>query len=310
MLHALLLAFLFGVSQPTGPSTLPQAPSDQPATIATPIAHAAPSTPKHMEWTIDGVKREGTIYLPATATTQPNPVVFGFHGHGGNARNAARTFKMHEQWPEAIVVYLQGLPTPGAITDPKGERNGWQKTVGDQGDRDLKFFDAVLADLRKTYKVDDARIYATGHSNGGAFTYLLWSARGDTFAALAPCAAGGNLLIMTNLKPKPVFHIAGKQDPLVTFAFQQRIMDQDRKINNCETEGKEWGGEKNCTIYKSKGSSDTPVITMIHDGAHTYTKEAPALVVKFFKEHAKTEKSDDKSHPSESKPATAVSPAH
>ncbi len=281
-----LLFALAALSQPSGPSTLPQPTSDHPATIATPTTHTAASTPIHKDWTIDGTKRQGNIYLPATATTQPNPVVFGFHGHGGNSRNAARSFRMHEAWPEAIVVYLQGLPTPGAITDPKGERNGWQKDLGDQQDRDLKFFDAVLADLKKTYKVDESRIYSTGHSNGGAFTYLLWAERPSVFAAMAPCAAGGNLRIMSHLTPKPVMHIAGTQDPLVKFDYQKRIMDKDRSVNGCDPEGKQWGSNKNCTIYDSKTS--TPVITMIHNGGHVYPKEAPALIVKFFKEHTKS----------------------
>ena len=102
---------------------------------------------------------------------------------------AANKFAYHKHWPEAIVVYMQGLNTPGTLTDPQGKLPGWQKTFGDQGDRDLKFFDAVLATLKKDYKVDEKRIYATGHSNGGGFTYLLWAARGDVFAAVAPCAA-------------------------------------------------------------------------------------------------------------------------
>ena len=84
---------------------------------------------------------------------------------------------------------MQGLNTPGALTDTEGKKPGWQKTFGDQDDRDLKFFDAVLATLKKDYKVDEKRIYATGHSNGGGFTYLLWAARGEVFAAVAPCAA-------------------------------------------------------------------------------------------------------------------------
>ncbi|MEI9864297.1 MAG: hypothetical protein WDN00_07025 [Limisphaerales bacterium] len=45
----------------------------------------------------------------------------------------------------------------------------------------MKFFDAVLARLKQDYKVDAKRIYCTGHSNGGGFTYLLWLARGDVF---------------------------------------------------------------------------------------------------------------------------------
>ncbi|HMN41908.1 MAG TPA: PHB depolymerase family esterase [Phycisphaerales bacterium] len=270
-------------------------PATDPApTPALAITKAAtPSTPKRMEWTIDGVKREGTIYLPPTATAKEPPsapVVFGFHGHGGNSRNAARSFRMHEEWPEAIVVYLQGLPTPGQLTDPKGERNGWQKAVGDQSDRDLKFFDAVLADLKKTYKVDDTRIYATGHSNGGAFTYLLWSARPDVFAALAPSAAGGNLQIMTSLKPKPAMHIAGRNDPLVKFSLQQRCMDQVKRINGCEKEGEQWGGNKDCTLFKS--TTATPFVAMIDDSTHAFNKNAPRLIVKFFKEHANARKMD------------------
>src|SRR5436190_19956962 len=121
--------------------------------------------------------------VPAQARTNATPVVFAFHGHGGSMRNAARSFGYHALWPEAIVVYLQGLNTPGRLTDPDGKKPGWQSGIGDQGDGDLKFFDAVLTSLRQDYRVNEKRVYATGHSNGGGFTYLLWAARGDRFAA-------------------------------------------------------------------------------------------------------------------------------
>jgi len=60
------------------------------------------------------------------------PVVLVFHGHGGTARYAARTFALHRHWPEAIVVYPQGLNTPGRRTDPEGRRPGWQHAAGEQ----------------------------------------------------------------------------------------------------------------------------------------------------------------------------------
>ena len=41
------------------------------------------------------------------------------------------------------------------------------------------FFDEVLASVKKDYKVDNKRIYVTGHSNGGSFTYILWAVRDD-----------------------------------------------------------------------------------------------------------------------------------
>jgi polyhydroxybutyrate depolymerase len=239
------------------------------------------------EWTVDGTAREALLYAPAAATATPSPVVFAFHGHGGTMQRAATMFDYHHVWPEAIVVYMQGLNTPGRLTDPEGKRPGWQNTQGGQGDRDLKFFDAVLASLRADYKVEERRIYATGHSNGGGFTYLLWRSRGDVFAAVAPSAAAGPgeewTSRLTTLRPKPVLHLAGEKDPLVKYEWQQAAMQALRKLNGCESAGTEWA--KWCTLYPSK--TGTPVITLIHPGAHNFPAEAPALFVKFFKEHAK-----------------------
>ncbi len=234
------------------------------------------------EWKVDGIVREGLVYVPAQAKTNATPVVFAFHGHGGSMRNAARSFGYHALWPEAIVVYLQGLNTPGRLTDPDGKKPGWQSGIGDQGDRDLEFFDTVLASLQREARVDDKRIYATGHSNGGSFTYLLWAARGERFAALAPsgCAAPR---LLTRLKPKPVLHVAGENDPLVKFSWQKQTMDAVRKLNQCG-EGQPWEGEKGCTIYPSKLGA--PLVTFIHPGAHQFPAAAPAVIVKFFKQHS------------------------
>ncbi len=231
------------------------------------------------EWTIDGVKREALIYAPATAKSQATPVVFAFHGHGGTMNFVARGFAMHTQWPQAIAVYMQGLPSPGKIVDPQGKRPGWQFAVSEQGDRDLKFFDAVLASLRSDYRVDDKRIYATGHSNGGSFTYLLWAARGKEFAAVAPSGSVG-VRLMKDLQPKPVLHVAGENDTLVRFSWQQATIDGLRKLNQCD-QGLEW--DKFCTLYPSK--LDTPLVTFIHPGGHEFPAAVPAAMVKFFKQH-------------------------
>src|SRR4051812_1090421 len=85
---------------------------------------------------VDGVAREALVQAPAGAKTKPAPVVFVFHGHGGTARSALRQFPIHEHWPEAIVVAMQGLNTPGRLTDPEGKKPGWQHAAGAEGDRD------------------------------------------------------------------------------------------------------------------------------------------------------------------------------
>ena len=245
---------------------------------------ASPSTGDLiLSWKIDGVTRDGMVHIPDSAKTRPTPIIFAWHGHGGSMKNAANTFGYHKLWPEAISVYLQGLNTPGRLTDPEGKKPGWQGRVGDQGDRDLKLFDAVLAQLRRDYKIDERRIYSTGHSNGGGFTYLLWSTRGDVFAAMAPSSAAAARKEM-DFKPKPILHVAGQTDPLVKFEWQKLAMEKVRQINGCG-EGHPWGDSKFCTEYTS--SSGNPVVTCIHPGNHAFLKEAPALIVKFFKEHPK-----------------------
>jgi polyhydroxybutyrate depolymerase len=233
------------------------------------------------EWIVEGVKREALVYAPAKSKTEASPVVFAFHGHGGSMINAARQFGYHRLWPKAIVVYMQGLNTPGRLTDPEGQKAGWQFGLGDEGDRDLKFFDAVLASLRSDYRVDEKRIYATGHSNGGGFTYLLWAARGEQFAAFAPSGAAAAKLFQI-LTPKPVMHVAGENDPLVKFTWQKQTMDALRKLNECG-EGQSCG--KWCMLYPSKIGA--PVVTFIYPGGHAFPAEATAAIVKFFKEQAK-----------------------
>jgi polyhydroxybutyrate depolymerase len=233
---------------------------------------------QEMTFTLDGVARTALVYAPASAHTNRTPLVFVFHGHGGGARQAARGFAMDRHWPEAISVYMQGLNTPGQLTDPRGNLPGWQAAAGDQGDRDLKFFDAVLARLKQEYQLDPKRIYATGHSNGGGFTYLLWLTRGEVFAAVAPSSAAARYV--NQLKPKPVLHLAGENDSLVKFSWQKLMMESLRKANGCADRGQPW--DERCTIYPSKNG--TPVVTFIHPGGHEFNAAAPALIVKFFKQ--------------------------
>ena len=188
----------------------------------------------------------------------------------------------HSLMGSGVWAGVYSLEKAYGLTDPEGKKSGWQSVVGDQADRDLKFFDAVLASMKEQYRIDERRVYSTGHSNGGGFTYLLWAARGDVFAAVAPSAAVAGR-VGKDLKSKPVMHVAGENDPLVKFAWQQLAMTHLRKLNECGGDGAPWGTNKNCTLYSSK--SGNPVVTLIHPGTHKYPDEAPALIVKFFQEH-------------------------
>jgi polyhydroxybutyrate depolymerase len=111
---------------------------------------------------------------------------------------------------------------------------------------------------------------------------LLWAARGDVFAAMAPSSAAAARTI-GELKPKPVLHIAGEMDPLVKFEWQKATIEQLKKINGCEEQGKAY--DTLTTIYPSK--TGTPVLTYIYPGDHAFAQDSLPVIVKFFKENAR-----------------------
>jgi polyhydroxybutyrate depolymerase len=228
-------------------------------------------------FSIEGASRMATIYAPSVKSSKP-PVVFGFHGHGGNMRNAANSFQMHEVWPEAVVVYMQGLPTV-TPRDRRGTRNGWQHQQGADGDRDLKFFDAVYARVIHDFKADPNRVYAMGHSNGGAFTYLLWAQRGDKIAAFGPSGAVASVY-RDSLKAKPAFIVSGESDQLVSPVAQMRGIDYLKTLNGVSDSA----GTKMGTLKGTKADLGL----YIYPGDHAYPKEANKLMVEFFKGHPKS----------------------
>lgn len=243
---------------------------------------AAARDPLTLSLKIGSLERTAVVFAPVEGTSEPHPLVFVFHGHGGNARQASIRMDMHSLWPAALVVYPQGVPTPGRIIDTEGKMTGWQHSLGAEDDRDLKFFDALLARLKQDYRVDDKRIYSTGHSNGGAFTFLLWVNRGDVFAAIAPSGAAMSAR-MGRPKPLPVIELAGETDPLVKYEWQTATMDYIKRINGCERQGKPAG--EFCTEYRS--ATGTPLVTYIHPGGHQFPAAAAKRFVEFFQQHAK-----------------------
>jgi polyhydroxybutyrate depolymerase len=230
-------------------------------------------------WTIDGVDRVALVHVPAMAKASPRPVVFAFHGHGGTANQAAKAFAIHKHWPQAIVVYMEGLPT-AAGNDPEGKQSGWQYNAGENDDRDVKFFDAVLGDLHQDLKVDDKRVYAIGFSNGGGFTYVLWSLRGDQISAVVSCAMRASRKLISTFKAKPLLQIAGNEDTLQPVSEEEKTVLAVAKLNECG-EGRPWGTRTGCTIYPSE--TGTPVVFFVHSGGHEVPKEAPSRIVEFLK---------------------------
>lgn len=236
---------------------------------------------KVQRWKIGDTTRQAMIYIPATAKDNPAPVVFIYHGHGGFMNNVYNKYRIQELWPEAIVICPQGLNTPGALTDPKGERSGWQQDKGFQQDRDLIFFDTLMNYFNRNYMIDKKRVYVTGHSNGGSFTYLLWAQRGDLFAAVAPTASVARH--PDQFLPKPCFIMMGEKDDLVNPVMQMRSFNRIQKVNGCAEQGEETA--KFITSYKCKDGND--LVLSKHPEGHAFYKGTEEEVIRFFKAHPK-----------------------
>ena len=252
------------------------------------LAAKAPEGFVEKTWTVDGVKRTALVRVPA-GVSGPLAVVFGWHGHGGRSTHSAGRWGYAEIDTASILVFPQGLPTVSPLVDKEGRMPGWQTSVTSEGGRDMKLFDTILADLKKQHAVDDRRIYSMGHSNGAAFSYLLWQARPEVIAAIGS-VAGGLRGDSKSLPPMPVIHVAGEKDPLAKFTWQQATFAAVKRFNGCADEGKPWAkeGVLDATIYAS--SKGAPLVTAIHGGGHEYAKGSTELIVRFFKENPKPAK--------------------
>jgi len=236
----------------------------------------------HREWDVGGTKRTGIVCTPDASAQQPAagwPVVFVFHGHGGSAENIRRQFQTDTLWPEAVVAYLQGLPTVGQLTDQQGKLAGWDSVDAPEKNRDIAFYNVVLKDLIEHQHIDAKRVFSTGHSNGGGFTFTLWVYRGDTLAAIAASSSLAPPKVWPLLTPKPAMMSSGRNDPLVKFDWQSQMIDELKSLNHVATEGKPWG--RDGTWYAS--NAGTPVATIITDGGHAPPRDIGRRVVEFFK---------------------------
>ena len=225
---------------------------------------------------VNGVDRTEIVCSPST-TSVPLPVLLVFHGRGGSAREIAEGTRFHEAWPDALVVYLDGLPGIPAPYDREGEYPGWQINPGEANDRDVKFVDAALENLEKQFKIDRHRVFATGHSNGSRFLAVLWTMRAQRFAGFAFSASqAGNL--MRTAVPKPVFMGMGVRVELIPFDSQKQSIKYACTLLGMDSAQFEHEG-----VSKNKNKDGVELMTFIHPVWHRWPAEQTRMIVDFFK---------------------------
>lgn len=150
--------------------------------------------------TFDSEDREYIIYTPASYDgSVAYPLLFAFHGGGGYAVDFIQIadFRPIADTANFILVYPQALGDP--TDDIPGSPN-WIRKNQPTFD-DLPFVDALLDNIIASYNVNTTRVYATGYSLGGEFTFELGCRLNNRLAAIGVVARTMGVSAYNNCTP-------------------------------------------------------------------------------------------------------------
>lgn len=168
---------------------------------------------------VDNTTRDYIIYVPKNLGSQ-RPLLISCHGMNQDA------------------AYQKGMLQIESIADtakfvtvfPNGINKGWDIS----GDRDLRFVQAIIDEMVAKYDIDRNRVYLSGFSMGGMFTYHAMNRIADKIAAFAPISGypmGGG--VYTSSRPVPIIHTHGTTDDVVGFGGVSGILAGWVKRNGC-----------------------------------------------------------------------------
>ena len=171
---------------------------------------------------VGSVERKYLIHVPPQYNAKvPTALLFAFHGGGGFMEHMA-TEKYYKQISKSdelghIVVFPNGhskLPTGKFATWNAGKCCGEAR---DSKSDDVNFVKAMLQKIRTDYNIDSNKIYSTGMSNGGLFSYRLACEMSDVFGAIAAVAGTDNTIDCKPTRPISILHIHAQNDDRVLF---------------------------------------------------------------------------------------------
>jgi polyhydroxybutyrate depolymerase len=180
---------------------------------------------------LDGRERTYLVHVPPQAAFGKRlPLVLVFHGGGGDAKGIERLTHFSDLADRKgfYVVY------------PNGVNRHWQdgRDFYKNGVNDIAFVKQILAEVRKSYNIDDRYIFATGISNGGIFSHYVGALLADRIAAIAPVVGGMSEPFAKQFAPSSpisVFILQGTEDPLVPYEGGNVAKTRGRIISTQET---------------------------------------------------------------------------
>jgi poly(3-hydroxybutyrate) depolymerase len=125
-----------------------------------------------------GRQRDYVLHVPPGYDgIQPLPLVLDIHGYTSFATEQLDRSKWDDMADKETFI----------VVAPDGVDEAWNAGgLGNSDIDDVAFIRAVVAKVASDLCIDEKRVYATGHSNGGAMTHKLGCEAADLFAAIAP----------------------------------------------------------------------------------------------------------------------------
>jgi len=243
---------------------------------------------------VDGRSRTYLLHVPSGyKALTPLPLVIAFHGFGGDGKSMAELSKLSALADKEnfFVAYPDGFERSWNHGD--GARPAVKENIDD-----VKFVRTLIETLEKKLEIDNARIFATGFSNGALMTERLGCELADVLAGIAPVSGSLPKKIASSCKPaKPVlFHlIYGVADPLSPYNGGTLKSDGGDVLSVKDTLSF-WGKHNGCLSKKEEklslqvndGTSVTKtvyhpctgagtVLYSIEGGGHAWPPSSPRL---------------------------------
>ena len=177
-------------------------------------------------------------------------MIFVFHGFGGSNDMIMyySDFNSISEIENFIVVYPQGSSFWGY---PHWNVGGWTNTSSAD---DIGFVDFLIELISQEYNLNQNRIYATGMSNGGFFSFLLACQLSQKIAAVASVTGSMTNETYQNCDPTkevPILQIHGTEDPIVTYNGNSSIGSV--------------GIEPVLSYWKSNNYCSEPIVSNLND---------------------------------------------
>lgn len=185
-----------------------------------------------------GMERAYLVHIPTGYRSgTPTPVVFAFHGGGGDMKlQASEHYGLVDKADSAgfVAVFPNGYSRL-----PGGKLATWNAgnccaQARDAGSDDVGLVRAIWTRLQTQITADPHRVYATGMSNGGMLSHRLACEMGDVFKAVAPVAGTDGTLSCQPARPVSVLQIHAKDDTHVLFnggAGDEAFKDKSKVAN-------------------------------------------------------------------------------